>query len=285
MSVASVELAEAFVRAQPAAAALRAEIAAPGETAELLTMLTPDTAAALLARLIPLAAAPALAAMQPEKAASLAVRLGPQPLVPLLRRMEKAAASALLSELPAKTQELVQRLLHYRTDQAGSRMDPSAPAVSLEATAQHALELVRRAPESSLNYVYVLGEHQRLVGVVSMRELMLTRPETLVATIMTTSPQRLRADELVGSVLVHPGWRRTHALPVVDARDRFVGVIRYSAFRALEAELGQAKSGPTAGRTAEALAELVWIGTSAIGRMTQAAVLGSPRSDGEEEST
>ncbi len=284
MSVATIELAETFVRAYPAAAARRAEGAPPAEVADLLAKLAPEDAAALLARLIPLAAAPALAAMPPSSAAGLAERLGPLRLTLLLRRMQTAEVSALVAALPEKTQKLVRRLLGYRPDQAGSRMDPSAPAVSDDASAQHALDMVRRSPESALNYVYVVNERQQLIGVVSMRELMLTNPETPVASIMTKNPQRLRADEPVQGVLVHPGWRRTHALPVVDARDCFLGVVRYSAFRTLEAELGQARSGPVAGQTAEALAELLWIGTAAIARMTRAALLGSHIQEEEEES-
>jgi magnesium transporter len=276
MNSATIDLVEAFVHAYPATAARRAEHADPKETAELLTMLEPETAVVLLSKLIPLAAAPTLAAMPPDEAARLAELLGPERVVPLLRRMEKVDAAAVIAELSTKTQTLVRRLLDYRTDQAASRMDPRAPAVSPQSTAEQAVKLVRQSPASSLYYTYVVDDQQRLIGVVSMRELMLAKPDTPIDTIMTRSPQRLRADDPIQSVLVHPGWRGNHALPVVDANDRFVGVVRYSAFRALEAELGQAQSGPAAGRTSEALAELLWLGTAAIGRMSQAAVLGSP---------
>lgn len=277
MNPVAIELAQALVRNSPKRAAAKVAAASPEEIAELLHVIDTESATILLRNLAPLVGAQALALMTPEAAGRLVERLGPQRAAVLIGRMEKAPASRLMGQLEANTQTICRRLLNYRPDQAASRMDPLAPAVSLQATAAQALELVRRAADNALHYVYVLDDEHRLVGVVSMRELMLSPPATLVSTIMTPSPERLHADDPLSSVVVNPGWRRTHALPVVDEQGRYLGVIRYSMFRTLEAELGHSHSGPDAAKTADALAELLWLGTSAIGRMGGAAILGERR--------
>jgi hypothetical protein len=73
-----------------------------------------------------------------------------------------------------------------------------------------------------------------------------------------------------------------HALPVVDAADRFLGAIRYATFRALETELGHSLSGPDPSRTANALAELLWVGTLAAVRTAETAVFGGAPISEEE---
>jgi hypothetical protein len=51
-------------------------------------------------------------------------------------------------------------------------------------------------------------------------------------------------------------------------------VLRYSAFRALEAEVGRAPSSGSSSRTSTALAELFWLGASAMAHLGEAALLG-----------
>jgi magnesium transporter len=272
---ASFGLAEAFAQSYPETVARWVEGFPANQLASLLADLLPEVAATLLGQGVPLLGAQALGEMEPRRAAQLADQMGLQRTVPLLRRLPAETVTAIVTELPERAAAWARRLLDYRPDQAASRMDPRAPSGSLRSTAKQALELVRAAADSALHYLYVLDPEQRLMGVVSMRELMVASDDALLQDIMIHSPERLRATDPIQSVVVHPGWRRTHALPVVDADERFLGVIRYSAFRALETELGQAHSGPVGARTAEALGELLWIGTTAIGRMTQIAVLGS----------
>jgi hypothetical protein len=61
-------------------------------------------------------------------------------------------------------------------------------------------------------------------------------------------------------------------LPVIDRERRFLGALRYSTFRAIESELGQAVTGPSSDQTASALAELCALGASAMTRFIGAAL-------------
>jgi hypothetical protein len=95
---------------------------------------------------------------------------------------------------------------------------------------------------------------------------MLARPEAPLATIITREPEFLYAQDPLEVIARHAGWKRSHALPVIDRDRRFLGALRYSTFRAIETELGQAAAGPSADQTASALAELCALGASAMTR-------------------
>jgi Mg/Co/Ni transporter MgtE len=125
-----------------------------------------------------------------------------------------------------------------------------------------------------LHYVYVVDDEQKLVGVCNMRELMCADPRDPVVDVMIRKPDRLVAADPLDSLVVHPGWRKVHALPVVDARGRFVGAIRYSDFRTLEAEMGLTRSSGSVVETTSALAELFSLGASAMIHLGEVAVLG-----------
>ena len=68
----------------------------------------------------------------------------------------------------------------------------------------------------------------------------------------------------------HPGWRRFHALPVVDGRGKLRGVLRYETLRQIEAQFA-ADRGPGSLAVALGLMEVYW--TAALGAIQGAAGL------------
>jgi magnesium transporter len=276
-------LAADFARAHAEEAARFFETTPAAEMASWLAELPTEDAAALFSHAVPVAAADALAHMQRAAAAAILAELAPRAAASLLRRLPSEHAAEILARMPQAAARRIETLSRYREDQAASRLDPRAPAVPLEATASEALQAVRRAAEGALSYVYVIRDGQRLCGVASMRELMLADPDAPLRSVMVENPLRVLADTPLEAAIRHPGWRKAHALPVVDSTGNFLGVIRYSQLRALETELGQA---PAAHGTqaASALAELFWLGGAAIARLGEAAVFGSkpaPKHGGE----
>lgn len=267
-------LAFAFAEEHPMRVATLVETAPAEALGAFLEELTPQVAAKVVAAAVPLAAARALGAMAEKPALAVLGRLNPQTAAQLLRRVPDAGRQQLLGGLPDKARERIAGLLQYGPNQVGSRCDPLAPAVRKHADVTHVLELVRNAAEGALHYVYVLDDESRLLGVSSMRELMCAAPQEPVANIMIKNPQRLLAHDPLQSVLAHPGWRKVHALPVVDESDRFVGAFRYSQFRALEAESGKAQTSGSQKQASSALAELYWLGASAMLTLGETAVLG-----------
>jgi len=121
----------------------------------------------------------------------------------------------------------IRELSAYPPDTAGGRMTPAFVAISPDVRADDAIVLLRRVAEEAetIYYVYVIDEDERLLGVLSLHNLVLTRPNTLVRDVMIADPIRVKADadqETAANLLVD---KNLLALPVVDESDRLLGII------------------------------------------------------------
>lgn len=259
-------LVRAFAAAHPEEIARHLERLPAEGAAEVLAALELDGAATVLSRTGPLMAAEALTRMATQAGAELLEACPPSLAAGLLLRMDPGARARLLDALPRARAEDLRRMTEYGPRRAGGRLDPRAPALSETLSVAEVFERLRAQPASVLHYVYTIDSEWRLTGVVSMRELMLAAPDAPLGTIVTRDPEALFAHDPLEVIARHAGWKRNHALPVVDRDRRFLGALRYSTFRAIETELGQAAAGPSADRTASALAELCALGASAMTR-------------------
>jgi magnesium transporter len=171
-----------------------AEIAArlePGELAQILDQMEPDEAADLLGDIAPERAAEALAAME-----------GPEEIRPLLVHPDESAGGLMTS---------VKVVLHR------------------EMTAEAAIAYLRAvAPESEdVYYLFVVDEELRLVGVVSLRQLVVVPSWTRVDAVMDTDIIQVRADADQEEAARLMARYDLLALPVVDSGGHLLGVITY----------------------------------------------------------
>jgi magnesium transporter len=119
-------------------------------------------------------------------------------------------------------------LLAYAEDEAGGLMNPHYARLRPDATIDEAISYLRRQARDraeTIYYVYVLDEQQRLLGVVSFRELFAAPPGKRVQDIMHTDFVTLREDqdqESVSQVFAKTGYL---AVPVVDAENRIKGIV------------------------------------------------------------
>jgi len=281
---AEIPLVRAFAATSPDEVARFIERLPPDAAAEVLAVLEIESAAEVLSRTVPLIAAHALARLPPQQGSELLEASHPTLAADLLFRLERATRTRLLDEVsPARAEEL-KRMTEYGPRRAGGRLDPRAPAFPETFSVADVFERLRAYPAGMMHYVYSIDADRRLTGVVNMRELMLAPPEAPLGTIISRDPEVLFAHDPLPVIARHAGWKRNHALPVVDRDRRFLGALRYSTFRAIESELGQAAAGPDSDQTASALAELCAVGASAMTRFIGAALtLESPLSDQRRE--
>lgn len=192
-----------------------AELLGDEAIGEFLAELDPSDAAMILERLGSAEAADVLEAMAPDDAADVFAQLDPVEAKQILVEME-----------PLEAQEL-QNLLSYPPDTAGGRMTPAFVALLPDVRVDQAIAALRRVAEEveTISYVYVTDEDNRLLGVVSMRELVLSPPYRMVGEIMTRDIVKVPAtadQEEAARLLVE---EELLALPVVDAQDRLLGII------------------------------------------------------------
>src|SRR5215211_3332137 len=175
----------------------------------------------------------------PSDWADIVQRLDEDEVAVLLESIDPDDATDIVAELPSEDREQILgamepdeaaeiRLLSaYPPDTAGGRMTPAFVAISPDVRADDAIVLLRRVAEEAetIYYVYVIDADERLLGVLSLHNLVLTRSQTPVSAVMVADPIRVRADadqETAANLLVD---KNLLALPVVDDRDHLLGII------------------------------------------------------------
>ena len=212
----------------------------PAEIAEILSTLREEEAVELLRRLyLKRAAAAPLGEMDPEEAARLLAELNRDEAVRILSHMDPDDAVDLLAELPQKMVEDILRrleererkelseLLSYPPDTAGGLMSPEVVALPQDMTCQEAIEALRRVAEEkeTVYYAYVVDEDRRLIGVLSLRELVFAHPETPIREIMHTDVMSVPVHLDVEEVARLFDRYNFLALPVVDEEGRLLGIV------------------------------------------------------------
>ncbi len=189
--------------------------------------LDPESAGRILAELEPARAAELIAGMEAPEAATVLAAVEPDDRVDILEHVSGSLHDELLREMDAPEAAQVRQLEQYRPDTAGGIMTPLVTALPEDLTAQQAIGELRRMNEEleQMFYVYVVDRRGHLIGVLSMRDLILARPEAQLGGIMrpnvTAVPATMDQEE-VARIMRKYNYL---ALPVVDGRNRLVGLI------------------------------------------------------------
>ena len=169
----------------------------------------------------------ALQEMPLQRAAEVLERIEADEAADLLSELPDSLAQELLALLPDKREQDLRRLASHPEHTAGSLMTTDYVKLPRKATAGKALEWIRRErPEQHMmTYLYVVDPEERLVGVVSLRDLVLAQPEDEVVSFMEDDVVQVMADvdeEEVGRVMTKYDLL---ALPVVDGEHHLIGIV------------------------------------------------------------
>ena len=147
----------------------------------------------------------------------------------LLQRLDPVRVESLLPLMAQADRADVRRLLSYAEDSAGSIMTTEYASLPEDLTVAEALQALRKqAPDAeTLYYVYVLGPDRRLDGFVSLRDLVLARPDRRVGDVMRRDVISARVDDDQEEVAATVMRYDFLALPVVDEQNRLVGIVTH----------------------------------------------------------
>ncbi|HEY3107806.1 MAG TPA: CBS domain-containing protein [Chloroflexota bacterium] len=162
-----------------------------------------------------------------ERAADLLEEMGPDAAADVLADLSEEAAANILAQMEAEEAADVREVLAHPEDTAGRLMTTEFATASAEMTAGAAIEHLRGLADRPpfLHYVYVLDERERLVGTLSLPDLVLARPETPVAALMRSEPGRATPDDSPDEVAREIAEYNLLALPVVDDEGRMLGIV------------------------------------------------------------
>jgi magnesium transporter len=192
-----------------------------------LDMLNPDEIADLLEELEIEEQREILTHLGAEKTSKVLNRMSSDEAADLMGELEEQNVQSLLKNMERDEADKVRALLHYPEDTAGGKMTMEYVSVYDYYTVEEAIQYLRReAPTAeTVYYVYVIDANDRLVGVVSLRELLIAQPNTQITDIMYERIISVPADmdqEEVAKLLERYDFL---AIPVVDDDHRLLGII------------------------------------------------------------
>lgn len=145
----------------------------------------------------------------------------------LLELLPEDRSSAILAALGDDDANEVDALLGYGTDTAGGIMSPDVFALPRNTSVREAIETLQASHEDleMAFYLYVVNEHGHLVGVCSLRQLVVSQPDQLLDEIMAPEVTSVTTDtdqEVVAKLVARYNFL---AVPVTDEANRLVGIV------------------------------------------------------------
>ncbi len=211
----------------------------PADLAEIISQVSHKEGAAFLKHLDVTVAAETLSELSPETQVELIRDMNTEEASDIIEMMPPDEAADVLSDLPAdKAKEIlehiekeeaedIQELLGHGEDTAGGLMTNVFIAYSPEITVKEATDNFKRdaAEIDNAYYLYMIDKDEKLVGVISIRELLLADPEMRISEIMETKLKTVTPDVDEKVVAMTISKYNLLALPVVDSEGFLLGIV------------------------------------------------------------
>lgn len=213
----------------------------PADLAQVFSELTDKeraSAFSLLVERAPRLAMESVSELGPEAAADLLANHSADEIARLVQELPSDDAAAIVDHLPEELSAAVLtlikpkpgggvgELLEYPEQTAGRIMNPNVFALLEDMTVSEAIAALQGMREVEMVfYLYVVDARRHIVGVVSLRRLLLVPPETPLKRIMTTDLITVRVDTDQEEVARLVASYNLLAIPVVDEENKLVGII------------------------------------------------------------
>ncbi len=197
------------------------------EAGAVLESLSDETAADTLNEVEAPLQSELLSGLDPERASDLLEALAPDDAADILAEIPQDEAERLLSLMPAEEAQPIRELLRYGAETAGGIMTTEVLPLSEHLTAEEALAYLRQHSEhlEMIYNLYIVDDEHHLVGVVSLRELVVAEPTTTMESLMDSDVIKVSTDtdqEQVARVIAKYDLL---GVPVVDEANHLVGLI------------------------------------------------------------
>lgn len=210
----------------------------PGDIADLLRALSDRDRVTVLLLLPEEQAALVLESLDSDEQVALSQALADEQLVPLLNEMATDEVSDLLGELPHERAQRLLRLMHreeasevaglmaYPANTAGGLMTTDVVTIAPDLAVGRAIQDVRdQGREVELLYYVYVSEAGRLVGVVTLRELIAAPSDRIIRSMMHTRLVTVGPQDDQEAVAALARKYSLLAVPVIDGGGRLLGVV------------------------------------------------------------
>jgi magnesium transporter len=211
----------------------------PADLATIIDQLSRSDRVGVIASLDDEAAADAIGEMEPETQVDILEDLEPGRAADILEEMDPDEAADLVADLSEESRDEilglmekdeadeVQELMTYDEETAGGIMTTEYVCVPATLTAAQTIDRLRELEPTAetIYYVYVTDAEDRLVGVLSLRDLIVAKPDTVISTFMYDEPVAVHTGASQEEVTDVVARYNLLAVPVVDAEGRMEGIV------------------------------------------------------------
>jgi len=218
---------------QPSDVALAISRLTESEQSRLLRRLSAEEAGGIFQQLPIAQVVGLLEQLEPHHAAAILEELSSDHQADLVNELDNRNAEAILDQLTPSAAAEVRALAAYEPESAGGIMVTEFLRFSQEATVDEVIRDLRehadRYSDYDVQYAYVCDQRGRLRGVLRMRDLLLAAPGSHLRRLMITDPLSVRDTASLDEMLEFFARHDFLCAPVVDKRNRLVGVVQKSA--------------------------------------------------------
>lgn len=199
----------------------------PDQRREFFESLDVETAAETLPEMDPAVQASVVDSLDEERAADILEEMEPDEAADVLGDLPAERRDEILNEMEPEEAEDVKELLEYADETAGGLMTTEFIEVSPDMTAEQTINHLREVgPDAeTIYYVFVLDQARRLVGVISLRDLIIAQPDTKIEEFMVKQVIQVHVDASIQEIAETMEDYNLLALPVVDDENRMQGIV------------------------------------------------------------
>ncbi|MBO6496951.1 MAG: magnesium transporter [Roseivirga sp.] len=209
------------------------------DQASLINLLSPEDAATLLERIPQNQAIEAIENAEVETAASILNELYSDDQVDILAELDSTDAEAILDEMLPAEAENVRRLIQYDSESAGGLMVTEYLAFESDMTVGQTVKYLQEKAEEyedyHVQYIYVTN-NSRFAGVLQMRDLLLSRPNTKLSSIVIRNAFSMPPEASLEDLISFFDKYDFFGVPIVDGEDQLLGIVLRKDLREAESE-------------------------------------------------
>ena len=216
-----------IARLHPADIADIVEQLDPADRTKVISSLDLETAADTISEAEPEVQASIIESLDDEHGADILEEMEPDEAADILQDLSDERSEALLEEMEPDEADDVKQLLEYDEETAGGLMTTEFVSISCHFTAEQTIEAIRKLhPDAeTIYYIYVIDDDEKLMGVISLRDLIVNTPDTPVTEFLVNEVISVQADEHEDEVASLMGKYNLLALPVVDSDNKLIGIV------------------------------------------------------------
>jgi magnesium transporter len=165
--------------------------------------------------------------MPEERASDILEEMEPDEAVDLLQDLPDEKKQELIQRLEEDKREELEELLEFEEETAGGIMTTGFISCQQTDSVLRAMEVFQRSddPLDNISYIYVTDQQEKLMGVMTVRDLILSPPQAEVSKIMKQDVVKLRVDDSLKDVAETFKKYKFLTIPVVDKEDHLEGII------------------------------------------------------------